>query len=51
MKNMILACVFIATLTGMSEATEPLRKYYRTYYGDNKADAAMLCGMIAAKIL
>ncbi|MBQ1658752.1 MAG: hypothetical protein II059_02785 [Clostridia bacterium] len=51
MKKMILACVFIASATGMSEATEPLRKYYRTYYGDNKADAAMLCGMLAAKIL
>lgn len=51
MKNMILVCVFIVTLTGMSEATEPLRKYYRSIYGDNKADAAMLCGMLAAKIL
>lgn len=45
MKTIIILSVFLASLTGMSEATAPIRSYYRTTYHDNKADAAMLCGI------
>lgn len=51
MKIFVLLTVFITSATGMSEATEPMRTYYRTYWNDNKADTAMLLGMAIAKML
>lgn len=46
MRVIIILSVFLASLTGMSEATAPLRSYYRTtYWNDKRADAAMLCGI------
>lgn len=45
MKIFVLLTVFIASATGMSEATAPIRSFYRTYWNDKKADAAMLCGI------
>lgn len=51
MKALIMICVFMASATGMSEATAPMRTYYRTYWHDNKADAAMLLGMAIGMIL
>lgn len=51
MRIIILITVFMASATGMSEATEPMRTYYRTYWNDNKADTAMLLGMAIAKML
>lgn len=45
MKALIILTVFLASETGMSEATAPLRSFYRTYWNDNKADVAMLCGI------
>lgn len=51
MKIITLMCVFIASATGMSEATAPMRTYYRTYWHDYKADAAMMLGMAIGMIL
>ena len=51
MKALIILTVFLASATGMSEATAPLRSYYRTTYHDKKADAAMLCGIALSFIL
>lgn len=45
MRVIIILSVFLASLTGMSEATAPIRSYYHTYWNDKKADAAMLCGI------
>lgn len=51
MRIIILFAVFVASATGMSEATAPMRTYYCTYWNDNKADTAMLLGMAIAKML
>lgn len=46
MKMIILFSVFLASATGMSEATEPLRTYYRNTYGSGAATIAMIAGII-----
>ena len=51
MKVLVIFTVFLVSATGMSEATAPMRTYYRTYWHDSKADTAMLLGMALAKIL
>lgn len=50
MRITILFVVFLASATGMSEATAPIRNFYKQTYHDNKADAAMMCG-IAVSII
>lgn len=51
MKILILACVFIASVTGMSEATAPVRGFYTATYHTHAADIAMVCGIAVNKIL
>lgn len=46
MRITILFAVFVASATGMSEATEPLRTYYRNTYGSGAATIAMIAGII-----
>ena len=46
MKALILLSVFLASATGMSEATEPLRTYYKQAYNSNAATIAMIAGII-----
>ena len=46
MRIIILFAVFVASATGMSEATEPLRTYYRNTYGSGAATIAMIAGII-----
>lgn len=46
MRITILFAVFVASATGMSEATEPLRTYYRNTYNSNAATIAMIAGII-----
>lgn len=46
MKIFILCTIFIVSATGMSEATEPLRTYYRATYGSGTATIAMIAGII-----
>lgn len=46
MKALILLSVFLASVTGMSSATEPVRTYYKQTYGSNAATAAMIAGIV-----
>ena len=46
MRIIILFAVFVASATGMSEATEPLRTYYRNTYNSGAATIAMIAGII-----
>lgn len=46
MRIIILFTVFLVSATGMSEATEPLRTYYRNTYGSGAATIAMIAGII-----
>ncbi len=46
MKMIILFTVFVASATGMSEATDPLRTYYRNTYNSGAATIAMIAGII-----
>ena len=46
MRIIILFAVFVASATGMSEATEPLRTYYRNTYNSRAATIAMIAGII-----
>lgn len=49
MKALILLSVFLASATGMSEATEPLRTYYRNTYDSEAATIAMIAGVVISK--
>ncbi len=46
MKMIILFSVFLASATGMSAATEPVRTYYKKAYNSNAATIAMIAGII-----
>lgn len=50
MRITILFAVFVASATGMSAATEPIRTYYKQTYGSNAATAAMIAGIIVSFI-
>ena len=51
MRMIILFSVFLASATGMSEATEPLRTYYRNTYGSGAATIAMISGIVVSYLL
>ena len=51
MKIIILVCIFVVSATGMSSATEPVRKYYGTYCGSiETANKAMILGLAASML-
>lgn len=50
MKALILLSVFLASVTGMSATTEPVRTYYKQTYGSNAATIAMIAGIVVSFI-
>lgn len=50
-KTLTLIGVFYGNLTGIGEAVDPLRTYYRTYYRDNKADYAKYAATVISFVL
>lgn len=50
-KTLILIGVFYGNITGVGEAVDPLRTYYRTYYRDNKADYAKFAATVLSFVL
>ena len=50
-KTLIFIGVFYGNVTGVGEAVEPLRTYYRTYYRDNKADYAKFAATVLSFVL
>lgn len=48
---LIIIAVFYGSITGVGEAVEPLRTYYRTYYRDNKADYAKFAAPVLSFVL
>ena len=50
MKALTLLSVFLASVTGMSAATEPVRTYYKQAYNSNAATIAMIAGIVVSFI-
>ena len=50
MKALTLLSVFLASVTGMSAATEPVRTYYKQAYNRNAATIAMIAGIVVSFI-
>ena len=51
MKIICIISVFLASVTGMSAATEAIRSYYKQVYNSNAATAAMIAGIIIAYLI
>ena len=51
MRIIILFAVFVASATGMSAATEPVRTYYKQAYNSNAATIAMIAGIVVSYLL
>lgn len=50
MKTICIISVFLASVTGMSAATEPVRTYYKQAYNSNAATIAMIAGIVVSFI-
>ena len=51
LKIMIIVAVFLVSVTGMSEATEPVVNYYKNTYYSNDAYIAKIIGIVVAQLL
>lgn len=50
MKRIILIIIFIVVVTGMSEAADPIIRYYNNTYTDDHAYIAWFIGIVVAKL-
>lgn len=50
MKTLCIISVFLASVTGMSAATESVRTYYKQTYNSNAATIAMIAGIVVSFI-
>lgn len=51
MKTICIISVFLASVAGMSAATEPVRTYYKQAYNSNAATIAMIAGIVVSYLL